>query len=197
METQNLVISFDYSWFLAKNLAYDECWIMKFHYRNSSICYAVLWFVMLTYFMIKEWLRIKCSRVYVHSEFIIFCCWEQGGLLARHFKLFLCYISFFRRWWLYYNFNFLSHPISIAIADTCLGLMSYFSFICVVQQHWHWLNAQVSVVSSMVIHTLVLCYFSLFVLYNSTGIDQVHRCLLSNYRCHTSSRISCIHLFLD
>ena len=36
METQNLVISFDYSWFLAKNLAYDECWIMKFHYRNSS-----------------------------------------------------------------------------------------------------------------------------------------------------------------
>ena len=35
-ETQNLVISFDYSWFLAKNLAYDECWIMKFHYRNSS-----------------------------------------------------------------------------------------------------------------------------------------------------------------
>ena len=25
-----------YSWFLAKNLAYAECWIMKFHYRNSS-----------------------------------------------------------------------------------------------------------------------------------------------------------------
>ena len=39
METQNLVISFDYSWFLAKNLAYDECWIMKFHYRNSSSKY--------------------------------------------------------------------------------------------------------------------------------------------------------------
>ena len=37
METQNLVISFDYSWFLAKNLAYAECPIMKFHYRNSSI----------------------------------------------------------------------------------------------------------------------------------------------------------------
>ena len=36
METQNLVISFDYSWFLAKNLAYAECLIMKFHYRNSS-----------------------------------------------------------------------------------------------------------------------------------------------------------------
>ena len=36
METQNLVISFDYSWFLAKNLAYAECRIMKFHYRNSS-----------------------------------------------------------------------------------------------------------------------------------------------------------------
>ena len=36
METQNLVISFDYSWFLAKNLAYAECGIMKFHYRNSS-----------------------------------------------------------------------------------------------------------------------------------------------------------------
>ena len=34
METQNLVISFDYSWFLAKNLAYAECRIMKFHYRN-------------------------------------------------------------------------------------------------------------------------------------------------------------------
>ena len=36
METQNLVISFDYSWFLAKNFAYAECRIMKFHYRNSS-----------------------------------------------------------------------------------------------------------------------------------------------------------------
>ena len=36
METQNLVISFDYSWFLAKNLAYAECLILKFHYRNSS-----------------------------------------------------------------------------------------------------------------------------------------------------------------
>ena len=36
VETQNLVISFDYSWFLAKNLAYAECLIMKFHYRNSS-----------------------------------------------------------------------------------------------------------------------------------------------------------------
>ena len=37
METQNLVISFDYSSFLAKNLAYAEYPIMKFHYRNSSI----------------------------------------------------------------------------------------------------------------------------------------------------------------
>ena len=36
METQNLVVSFDYSWFLAKNLAYAECRIMKFHYQNSS-----------------------------------------------------------------------------------------------------------------------------------------------------------------
>ena len=27
---------FDYSWFLAKNLAYAESPIMKFHYRNSS-----------------------------------------------------------------------------------------------------------------------------------------------------------------
>ena len=36
METQNLVISFDYIWFLAKNLAYAECRIMKFQYRNSS-----------------------------------------------------------------------------------------------------------------------------------------------------------------
>ena len=36
METQNLVISFDYSWFLAKNLAYAECRIMKFQYQNSS-----------------------------------------------------------------------------------------------------------------------------------------------------------------
>ena len=41
METQNLVISFDYSWFLAKNLAYDECLIMKFHYRNSSTAYLL------------------------------------------------------------------------------------------------------------------------------------------------------------
>ena len=33
-----MVISFDYSQFLAKNLAYAaECPIMKFHYRNSSI----------------------------------------------------------------------------------------------------------------------------------------------------------------
>ena len=36
METQNLVISFDYGWFLAKNLVYAECIIMKFHNRNSS-----------------------------------------------------------------------------------------------------------------------------------------------------------------
>ena len=36
MATQNLVISFDYSLFLAKNLAYAECPIIKFHYRNSS-----------------------------------------------------------------------------------------------------------------------------------------------------------------
>ena len=41
METQNLVISFDYSWFLAKNLAYTECRIMKFHYRNSSISHLL------------------------------------------------------------------------------------------------------------------------------------------------------------
>ena len=36
IETRNLVISFDCTWFLAKNLAYAECRIMKFHYRNSS-----------------------------------------------------------------------------------------------------------------------------------------------------------------
>ena len=41
METQNLVISFDYSWFLAKNLAYAECRIMKFHYRNLTTTQAV------------------------------------------------------------------------------------------------------------------------------------------------------------
>ena len=46
METQNLVISFDYSWFLAKNLAYAECPIMKFHYRNSSIPYSICLFGM-------------------------------------------------------------------------------------------------------------------------------------------------------
>ena len=34
MDTQNLVISFDYSWFLAKNLAYAEWLILKFHYQN-------------------------------------------------------------------------------------------------------------------------------------------------------------------
>ena len=44
METQNLVISFDYSWFLAKNLAYAECLIMKFHYRNSSSSCSLLHF---------------------------------------------------------------------------------------------------------------------------------------------------------
>ena len=42
MKTQNLVISFDYSWFFAKNLAYAECPIMKFHYRNSSRFHAQL-----------------------------------------------------------------------------------------------------------------------------------------------------------
>ena len=41
METQNLVISFDYSWFLVKNLAYAECLIMKFHYRNSSTNWVI------------------------------------------------------------------------------------------------------------------------------------------------------------
>ena len=45
METQNLVISFDYSWFLAKNLAYAECRIMKFHYRNSSNEHTCFWSV--------------------------------------------------------------------------------------------------------------------------------------------------------
>ena len=32
----NFIWLIDYSWFLAKNLAYAECPIMKFHYRNSS-----------------------------------------------------------------------------------------------------------------------------------------------------------------
>ena len=43
METQNLVILFDYSWFLAKNIAYAEGWIMKFHYRNSSNGEPLCW----------------------------------------------------------------------------------------------------------------------------------------------------------
>ena len=61
METQNLVISFNYSWFLAKNLAYDECWIMKFHYRNSSsleyLGYNFVWQVnlMVKSCSIKKW----------------------------------------------------------------------------------------------------------------------------------------------
>ena len=43
METQNLVISFDYSWFLAKNLVYAERRIIKFHYRHSSnLHYSIL-----------------------------------------------------------------------------------------------------------------------------------------------------------
>ena len=45
METQNLVISFDYSWFLAKNLAYAECRIMKFHYlivKHAKKTFAIL-----------------------------------------------------------------------------------------------------------------------------------------------------------
>ena len=41
METQNLEISFDYSWFLAKNFAYAECPIMKFHDRNSSTAHPL------------------------------------------------------------------------------------------------------------------------------------------------------------
>ena len=40
-ETQNLVISFDYSWFMAKNFAYAECPIMKFHDRNSSTAHPL------------------------------------------------------------------------------------------------------------------------------------------------------------
>ena len=47
MKTQNLVISFDYSWFLAKNLAYAECRIMKFHYRNSSNSHFKFWQTMM------------------------------------------------------------------------------------------------------------------------------------------------------
>ena len=36
METQNLVISFDYSWFLAKNLAYAECRICLLYTSDAA-----------------------------------------------------------------------------------------------------------------------------------------------------------------
>ena len=55
METQNLVISFDYSWFLAKNLAYAECWIMKFHYRNSSNEKFAIWNRNLPKQQVRHW----------------------------------------------------------------------------------------------------------------------------------------------
>ena len=58
METKNLVISFDYSWFLAKNLAYAKCPDMKFHYRNSSTSLPTMKFYR------AQWgqMSIVCSR---------------------------------------------------------------------------------------------------------------------------------------
>ena len=76
MEAQNLVISFDYSWFLAKNLAYDECPIMKFHHRNSSTPDSrPPWneFVLVLHIMWKKSIGYICfhyliSDLFVYSE---------------------------------------------------------------------------------------------------------------------------------
>ena len=71
METQNLVISFDYSWFLAKNLAYAECRIMKFHYRNSS-----------------------SPAIYAAGLFFIYLKKVKNGIVGLHF------LAFYERKWL-------------------------------------------------------------------------------------------------
>ena len=73
METQNLVISFDYSWFLAKNLAYAECPIMKFHYRNSSNIHTRAW---------------KNSHIFCLS----FLCFDYCAVVAPS-KTFACSLS--------------------------------------------------------------------------------------------------------
>ena len=83
METQNLVISFDYSCFLAKNLAYAECPIMKFHYWNSSsqherICLKILWLsysknVLLNGSPKKHYPKHRANLEYAKNENIIFC----------------------------------------------------------------------------------------------------------------------------
>ena len=84
METQNLVISFDCSWFLTKNLAYVECPIMKFHYQNSSNVQAVVLNFLILYNFepgIAYSLRIQ-KFIYLHSlkhdlnDFLQFWIWS-------------------------------------------------------------------------------------------------------------------------
>ena len=74
METQNLVISFDYSYFLAKNLAYAECPIMKFHYWNSSNIDLVLFYQpcsLITFILFLEnelvYSFVKCISILVEA----------------------------------------------------------------------------------------------------------------------------------
>jgi hypothetical protein len=95
METQNLVISFDYSWFLAKNLAYDECWIMKFHYRNSSNFLSVsirVVRIFTTYFNLgmpksRDSFISLLPRFFVNSNPGIFWFRDYEGLLIPGFLI--------------------------------------------------------------------------------------------------------------
>ena len=63
MGTQNLVISFKCSWFLAKNLAYAECSIMIFHYRNSST--VPIQFIPQIVLMLRE-VKVTTKKLYHH-----------------------------------------------------------------------------------------------------------------------------------
>ena len=101
METQNLVISFDFSWFLAKNLVYAECRIMKFQYRNSSIehlCYKCYIF-----FSFRDMHEFECGRNYVGL------CENMTSINGETLLKFLRNVSFTGEWFFTIksrNFNF-------------------------------------------------------------------------------------------
>ena len=77
METRNLVISFDYSWCLTKNLAY-ACLIMKFHYRNSS---SVDFFLIRDIF--REIFKIYFFRFSIAKILYYTCFYSLGHSLIK------------------------------------------------------------------------------------------------------------------
>ena len=86
METQNLEISFDYSWFLAKHLAYAKCPIIKFHYRNS--CHLYSWAVirqMSNCRKICHWIVTYCT-VY-GTEKLLCPFWKSFGYFTKINKI--------------------------------------------------------------------------------------------------------------